>query len=355
MRVQKDSESFSSAVTNVLGPHRWKGDQGSGRMPTHTDPPRHTELRQLVNRSFTPRAIASLEPYMRSVIGESLDQAIASEECNFVDVVAMLPVASVAAPMGVPREDWALLLRLTSAAFGSADQDFQTSPDARTTAAQAHAQLLLYCQDLMQQRRLAPRDDIVTRLVEAQRAGQLDEEDAMLFFDVLMLGGNETTRHGAAGALPAFIQFPAQWDRLRGERGLRDAAVAEVLRWVSPSRHVLRRAVRDVDLHGRSARAGQDVVVWHGSANRDERVFVEPDVFDVGRPVNPHLGLGAGPHYCLGAALASLELGVFLDELCDRVSTATFLEAPVPLASTVISGFKQARVHLRASERVERT
>ncbi len=347
LAVQKDGATFSSAGTNTLGAQRWTGDEGSGRMLTHTDGPRHTELRQLVNRAFTPRAIAKLEPYLRSVIKESIDQALEQGEVDFVETVALLPVASIAALLGVPQEDWALLLRLTTAAFGSADQDLQTSPSARASAAMAHAQLLLYCQDLMDQRRAAPRDDIVTRLVEAQKNGLLDEEDAMLFFDLLLLGGNETTRHGAVGSLLAFIEYPDQWQRLREDRTLLNTAVGEVLRYVSPSRHVLRRAERDVELHGRRIEAGQDVAIWHFSANRDERVFTGPDTFDVGRAHNPHLALGSGPHYCLGASLATLELRLFLDELCDRVGSATVLEPPARLASTVIGGFKHLRVQVR--------
>jgi cytochrome P450 len=212
----------------------------------------------------------------------------------------------------------------------------------------AHAQLLLYCQDLMDQRRLAPRDDIVTRLVEAQRTGKLTEEDAMLFFDLLLLGGNETTRHGAVGALLAFMDYPDQWQRLRQDRTLLDPAVTEVLRHVSPSKHVLRRAERDVEMHGRTIKAGQDVAIWHFSANRDGRAFPDPDTFDVGRRSSvPHLALGSGPHYCLGAALATLELRLFLDELCTRVKDAEMIEQPARLASTVISGFKHLRVRLR--------
>ncbi|MER5868731.1 cytochrome P450 [Streptomyces sp. NPDC002044] len=347
LAVQKDGATFSSAGTNTLGAQRWTGDQGSGRMLTHVDGPRHTELRQLVNRSFTPRGIGRLEPYIRGVVTESLDEALQHGEVDFADTVALLPVASIAALLGVPQEDWTLLLSLTTAAFGSADQDIQLSPSARAAAAAAHAQLLLYCQDLMDQRRLAPRDDIVTRLVEAQRTGTLTEEDAMLFFDLLLLGGNETTRHGAVGALLALMDHPDQWRVLRADRNLLTPAVGEVLRYVSPSKHVLRRAERDVELHGQTIRAGQDVAVWHFSANRDGRAFADPDVFDITRESGlPHLALGSGPHYCIGAALASLELRIFLDELCNRVGSAELLAEPVRLASTVISGFKQARVRL---------
>jgi cytochrome P450 len=346
MAVQKDSVTFSSTGTNVLGPQRWTGDDGSGRMLTHTDGQRHTELRRIVNRSFTPRAIASLEPYLRSVIAQSLDEALEQGEVDFVDTVALLPVASIAALLGVPREDWSLLLELTTAAFGSADQDLQKAAGARASAAVAHAQLLLYCQDLMEQRRTSPRDDIVTRLVEAQNAGRLTEEDAMLFFDLLLLGGNETTRHGAVGALLAFMDHPDQWRRLREDHGLMGTAVGELLRYVSPSKHVLRRAERDVELHGKVIKAGQDVAIWHFSANRDARVFDAPDTFDVGRAHNPHLALGSGPHYCLGAALATMELQLFLEELCARVGAAEMIEPPARLASTVISGFKHLKVRL---------
>lgn len=348
LAVQKDTRSFSSAYTNVLGPQRWSGDEGSGRMLTHTDPPRHTDLRRLVNKAFTPRAIAKLEPYVRSVIAQSLADAVEAGECDFVDVVSLLPVASIAALLGVPREDWRLLLSLTTAAFGSADQEYQAaaSADSRAIAAQAHARLLLYCQDLMRQRAADPRDDIVTCLVEARRDGQLGEEEAMLFFDLLLLGGNETTRHGAVGALLGLMESPREWERLRADRGMLPGAVNELLRWVSPSKHVLRRAVRDVEMHGRVIEAGQDVVVWHCSANRDHRMFPEPDLLDLGRTPNQHLALGAGPHYCLGSALATLELRVFLDELCDRVAAGELVEPPVRLASSVISGFKHARVRL---------
>ncbi|MEU8843653.1 cytochrome P450 [Streptomyces roseus] len=349
LAVQKDSVTFASTGTNTLGPQRWTGDDGSGRMLTHTDGARHGELRRIVNKSFTPRAIAKLEPYLRTLIADSLDEALEQGEVDFVDTVALLPVASIAALLGVPQEDWSLLLELTTAAFGSADQDLQKAPSARASAALAHAQLLLYCQDLMDQRRTSPRDDIVTRLVEAQNAGILTEEDAMLFFDLLLLGGNETTRHGAVGALLAFNDHPHQWERLRADRSLLDPAVEEVLRYVSPSKHVLRRAERDVELHGQVIKAGQEVAIWHFSANRDGRVFDAPDTFDIGRAHNPHLALGSGPHYCLGAALATTELRLFLDELCTRVGSAELVEPPARLASTVISGFKHLRVRLSAA------
>lgn len=346
--VQRDPETFSSTGTNTLGQQRWHGDHGSGQMLTHTDGPRHTELRALVNKSFTPRRIAALEPYLRSVLDERFDEALEAGSVDFVDTMALLPVASIAALLGVPREDWTYLLGLTTAAFGSGDQELQLSGNARAAAAAAHAQLLMYCQDLMHERQRSPQDDIATQLGQAQLDGILTDEQAMLYFDLLLLGGNETTRHGSVGALLALIENPDQWDLLRESPARAGAAVHEVLRHVSPSKHVARRVERDVTLHGRTMRAGDDVVIWHFAANRDPRTYADPHAFDITRKAHTHLGLGAGSHYCLGAALATLELRLVLETIVGRIGSASLVEPPRRLASTVIDGFKSARVELRA-------
>ncbi|NLU78164.1 cytochrome P450 [Micromonospora sp. HNM0581] len=348
-RVQKDPVTFSSEVTNTLGQHRWTGDHGAGRMLTHTDGRRHTELRGIVGRAFTPRAISALEPYLRSVVQDTFEQALEQRQVDFVETMAMLPVASIAALLGVPRADWLMVLKLTTAAFGAADRELGMSRDARVAAAAAHTQLLLYCQDLMEDRRRQPREDIATRLVQAQEDGRLTEEEAMLFFDLLLLGGNETTRHGAVGALLALIAHPEQWATLRREPALLDSAVQEVLRHVSPSRHVLRSVTTDIELYGQTIRAGEQIVIWHSSANRDAAAFDRPDEFRLDRDPNPHLGLGSGTHYCVGASLATLELRLTLEALSAMVGSARVLEPPVPLASTVINGFKQAMVELTPS------
>nr|WP_240955656.1 cytochrome P450 [Micromonospora sp. HNM0581] len=201
----------------------------------------------------------------------------------------------------------------------------------------------------MEDRRRQPREDIATRLVQAQEDGRLTEEEAMLFFDLLLLGGNETTRHGAVGALLALIAHPEQWATLRREPALLDSAVQEVLRHVSPSRHVLRSVTTDIELYGQTIRAGEQIVIWHSSANRDAAAFDRPDEFRLDRDPNPHLGLGSGTHYCVGASLATLELRLTLEALSAMVGSARVLEPPVPLASTVINGFKQAMVELTPS------
>jgi cytochrome P450 len=346
IRVQKDFHSFGSVQTNVLGPHRVLGDLGAGKMLNATDPPRHTELRALVKNCFAPPQIAALAPYVRGVVTEVLDLALAEGECDFVGVIAMLPVAAISALLGVPRQDWPLMSRLTTSAAGSFDVEYQDNTTARITAARAHAQLLLYCRQLVEQRRHQPGQDVISLLISAHAANMLTEEEVFLFFDLLMLSANETTRHAATGAILALICHPKEWRRLRDDPDLVPSAVQEVLRWVSPSRHVLRRAKREVALHDRTIRAGEDIVIWNVSANRDERVFSTPDVFDVGRQPNPHLSFGSGSHVCLGSLLATLELRVFLEEFLRRVVAAELLAPVARLRSPIISGLKHLHVRL---------
>jgi len=348
VRVQKDPASFSSSPTNVLGPHRVHGDQGDGKMLNTTDAPRHDELRRLVNRQFTPRAVARLEPYLRTVAGRALERALEAGECDFAAVAATLPVAGICALLGVPTKDWNLLLRLTRTAFGSFDGEYQCTGDVRGSAAQAHGRLLVYCGALLEERRRCPLDDLVSVLAGATDRGDLTNEEALLFFDLLVLGGNETTRHGTVGGVLELGRRPDQWRLLAGDGGLVPRAVEEILRWTSPSRHVIRRASRDVELHGRTIRAGDDVALWHASANRDPRAFPDASRFAVDRTPNRHLAFGSGPHFCLGTALAALEIRVMLEELLARVARVDVLAPPDRLRSTVIGGIKHLRVRLHA-------
>jgi len=328
----------------VLGPQRNSGDPGVGKVMNSADPPRHTALRRMVSRSLTARAVADLEPYVRAVTREVLAEALDQSSCNFAAVVATLPVASISALLGVPLSDWDLMLEMTSAACGTGGR--QAPEASRAAMAQAHSRLLVYCRDLMRERRNDPRDDIVGQLTAAEAAGELTEEEVMLFFDLLILGGNETTRHAATGALLALHRYPEQWERLRADPGLLDPAVEEVLRWTTPSKHVIRRAREDVEMHGHKIRAGEDVVIWYVAANGDERVFADPDRFDAGRSPNPHLTLGSGIHFCLGSSLARLELRVFLQELTAQVSAAHLLTPVRRIPSTTINGVADLHVRL---------
>ncbi len=311
------------------------------------DPPRHSEFRRLVSQSFTPRAIAELEHYVRSVTKDLLADAMDLHSCNLPRLVAILPVASISALLGVPLADWKFVSELTSAACGTHGETV-VGEAARTAAAHAHGQLMLYFRDRMSQLRLQPTADVVSTLVEATTAGRLSEEEALLFIDLLILGGNETTRHAATGAVLALSRFPEQLRLLQDtpDRSLFDSAVEEILRWTTPSKHVIRRAKTDVELHGQTISAGDDIVVWFIAANDDERVFDEPDRFNLRRSPNNHLALGAGTHFCLGSSLAKLELRIFLEEFAAHVRGIEVMVPPQPIASATINGLRDLYVRL---------
>ncbi|WP_327031009.1 cytochrome P450 [Micromonospora sp. NBC_01740] len=343
VRVQKDTASFTSVQANVLGPQRVHGDPAAGKVMNVSDPPRHTQLRRLVSRSFTPRRINQLEPYLRAVAADAIETALETTSCDLVKVISVLPVAAISALLDVPPDDWNRMLEMTSAACATVEA---TDEVGRAAVTQAHSALLLYCRELMTQAPAEPGDNVISQLIQAEEKGELTEEEVLLFFDLLMLGGNETTRHAAAGALLALIEFPDQWDRLRQDPRLVRPAVDEILRWTTPSKHVIRRARHDLELQGRTIRANDDVVIWYASANFDERAFADPDRLDLGRTPNEHLALGSGSHFCLGSALARLELSVFLEELVARVASAEILTPPRRMASTTINGLRDLHVRL---------
>lgn len=344
VRIQKDTENFSSEQPNVLGPQRVAGDPGVGKVMNAVDPPRHTGLRSLVRRSFTPRKIAELEHYVRLLTADLLAESLEASSCDFLSLVSVLPVASVSALLGVPIEDWRLMLEMTGTAVHS--EGAHTPEQVLTAAAQAHGQLMIYCRGLVEARRKDPRDDVVSLLAAAEQDGHLTEEEVLLFIDLLMLGGNETTRHAAAGGALAFAEYGGELDRLRADERLLAPAVEEVLRWTTPSKHVIRRAKADARLHDTTIRAGEDVVIWYAAANGDDREFADPDTFDIGRTPNNHLTFGSGIHFCLGSALARLELRVFLEELAAQVGSIDVLTPPRLVPSATVRGLRDLHVRL---------
>jgi cytochrome P450 len=351
VRVYKDPASFSSERGIILGAHRWHGDPAGGKMLALTDPPRHTKLRQTMNQAFTPRLVATLAENMHGVVSEALTAAIEAGSCDFVpEVAARLPVASICHLMGVPREDWELMFRLTSTAFGADDPEFQTSPSSAASAARAHQEILLYYAQLADRRRKDPGDDLVSVLAVAEVEGRrLTSEEIVLNCDNLIVGGNETTRHAAAGAVLTFIERPKEWQRLKDDRSLLKPAVEEVLRWTAPGMHVLRTARSDVTIRERTIKAGDSVTIWTHSVNRDDETFERPDEFDVGRTPNRHLTFGIGEHFCLGSALARLELTVLLEELLDRSAELELVGAIERLRSNLICGIKHFPVRIQAA------
>ncbi|MGN9810005.1 cytochrome P450 [Micromonospora sp. BQ11] len=343
VRVLRDSRTFSSERGIRLGGDPLAAAAAARKMLIVTDPPRHGDIRRIIGSAFTARTVQRLEQNMRETVTACLDQAFEQGAADVVQIAARLPVSVICDLLGVPREDWDFMVNRTTVAFGAVDDHGSPTADA----AEAHAEILLYYLELVKQRRRSPREDVVTALVQGEVDGRpLTDEEILLNCDGLISGGNETTRHAAVGGLLALAAHPDQWQALRDDPAILSSAVEEILRWTTPGAHTLRTAVRDTELAGRPIEAGQSVVVWGASVNRDESVFEEPDTFRLDRKPNRHLTFGHGAHYCLGGALATSELRVLFGEVARRVA-AVGVPGPVRrVRSNHIAGFEEAVVVL---------
>jgi cholest-4-en-3-one 26-monooxygenase len=351
--ANRDAASFSSSqdlggVVMLEGPTApLPGTEMAGNMMLFMDPPSHTRYRKLVNRGFTPRMIAALEVHVRELTVAIVEAAKAKGECDFVvDVAAELPLEVIAELLGVPREDRHKLFDWSNRMVGSEDPEYQVAEE-HVTAAQID--MFVYAQELATKRRAEPREDIVSTLLAAEIDGdQLTDMDFNLFFMLLSVAGNETTRNAIAHGMNAFLEHPDQWDLLVSDPDAHIAgAVEEILRWASPVLYFRRNAKRDVELGGQTIRAGEKISLWYVSANRDESIFDEPFRFDITRDPNPHIAFGGGgPHFCLGAQLARLEIRMLFEELARRTPTLEALGAPDRLRSNFIGGIKHLPVRL---------
>ncbi len=354
----RDAKAFSSDSDNggVLDLEEreltdFERQQGDAKLMLMMDPPAHTRYRKLVNRGFTPRMIGLLEPHVRELTSAIVDDAIAKSEatgeCDFVvDVAAELPLEVIAELIGVPHEDRHRIFEWSNRFVGSDDPEFFVGEEKIT---EAQIEMFLYAQQLADARRDDPRDDIITRLLSAEVDGdQLSAMDFNLFFLLLAVAGNETTRNAIAHGMNAFLDHPDQWQRLvEDPSGRIETATEEILRWASPVMYFRRTAMRDLELGGQQIRAGDKISLWYVSANRDEAVFDAPGVFDIARDPNPHIAFGGGgPHFCLGAQLARLEIRVLFEELARRAPGATRTGAPDRLRSNFIGGIKHLPVRL---------
>jgi cholest-4-en-3-one 26-monooxygenase len=352
----RDAQTFSSSahyggVVGLEGPTEplpWASE--IGRMMLYMDPPDHTRYRKLVNRGFTPRMIGALEVHVRELARRIIEEAIAKRDCDFVvDVAAELPLEVIAELIGVPHEDRHKIFDWSNRLVGSEDPEYMVSAEATF---EAQVEMFGYAQRLADERRAQPRDDIVSTLLEAEIDGdRLDETDFNMFFMLLSVAGNETTRNAIAHGMNAFLENPDQYAVLAADpEGLIDSATEEILRWASPVMYFRRNVLRDTEVGGQAIKAGEKVSLWYVSANRDEDVFDDPFTFDIRRDPNPHIAFGGGgPHYCLGSQLARLEIRVLFEELVRRVPEVIPLGRPDRLRSNFIGGIKHLPVRLAAS------
>ena len=263
-----------------------------------------------------------------------------------MDIAAELPLEVIAELIGVPHEDRHKIFDWSNRMVGSEDPEYIVSDEE---VSNAQVEMFLYAQQLADKHRADPQGDIISKLLESEVDGDhLSDMDFNLFFMLLSVAGNETTRNAIAHGLNAFLENPEQWDRLvEDPEGRMDGAVEEILRWATPVLYFRRNATRDFELRGNQIKAGDKISLWYISANRDEEVFDDPFVFDIERSPNPHIAFGGGgPHFCLGAQLARLEIKALFGELARRVPKLEQLDAPEILRSNFIGGIKHLGVRL---------
>ena len=311
------------------------------------DPPEHTSYRKIVNRGFTPRQIAVLEDQVRALLAKLLDAHPPGEAFDFTTEVSMkLPVNVIARMIGSDPGHDDDLLRWSNAAIASTDPEYSSGPGSQLGAVM---QLIQHFNGLKAERIEERRDDLISLLLDAEVDGEsLSNARFMLFLILLTAAGNETTRTAFSHAIVELAQRPEQWQRLRDDPDLIPTAVEEVLRYSSPVLYFRRNAVEALDIAGRAVAPGDIVALWYVAANRDESRFPDPHRFDVGRTPNDHVAFGGGgPHFCLGASLARLEIRVLLEALVDRYETIEITGPVERMRSNFLHGIKHLPVVLR--------
>jgi len=313
------------------------------------DDPAHMKRRNLVNRGFTPRRVKEHEPRVREICRRLIARAREKGEFDFVrEIAAPLPLILIGDLLGVREEDHADLLRWSDDLLEGTHSD--ATGDADERAARAFGEYSAYNRRVVAERRARPSDDLISVLVHAEIDGERLDDEALLHETLLILiGGDETTRHVISGGMEALCRHPEARRRLAAEPGRIPIAVEEMLRWVSPVANMNRTATEDTELAGRTIRKGDRLLLLYPSANRDALVFDEPDVFDPARDPNPHLAFGGfGAHFCLGASLARLELRVMFEELLREMPDLELVgDAPPPRSpSNFIPGIRTMPVRL---------
>ncbi len=330
----RDHETFSSAQGISPGLQ-----SGAGALMTTiitTDPPRHSRLRALVNRSFAPRVLANLEPWLVGLVDSLIDEFPASGEVDVVPALTVpLPVTAIARLLGVPQEDGDRFKQWSDAVVGATDR--QIPEEER----QKIREMMRYFAAAIATRRESPQQDLVSTIAFAEVDGERLTDLEMLGFCLLLLiAGNETTTNLLSNVLNVLSQRPDLWDQLRVDPSLIPSAVEEALRYESPVQMLFRTTTRDVELHGLLVPEGAKVAVAYAAANRDPREFPEPDDFRLDRELSSHLAFGHGIHYCLGAPLARLETRVALERLVARFRHVEQAGgAPRRVPSAILRGF----------------
>jgi cytochrome P450 len=356
-QVSKDPETFSSAAGHI---YLWDLEPDAleaRRSLIETDGPPHARLRRIVSSAFTPKKVRDYEAYTREIAQELLDGVVARGEFDWVaGIAAPLPINVIVSILGIPDEDAEMMIDLSNhLAEGTSDIPLDPNAYGNTTPLRllpfnspaSHA-LFEYGRRIGEERRRNPKDDLVSRLVHAEVDGDsLTDAEYTNFFQLMVFAGNETTRTAISQGMLALAENPDEFERIFDEPEITDRAVEELIRWASPVMYFRRTATRDTEIRGVPIAAGDKVVMWYVSANYDEEVFEDPYRLDLGRVPNEQASFGAGgPHYCLGAFLARLEIRILLEEIRARNIRFELAGEPKRLRSNFVNGLESMPVRV---------
>ncbi|MBV9830563.1 MAG: cytochrome P450 [Marmoricola sp.] len=341
--ISKNSKDFSSQENGAIirfGPDMQRDQVELQQiMLINQDPPQHTKTRQIISRGFTPRSIGALHDILVERAETIVADALAKGEGDFVtEVAAELPLQAIADLLGVPQEDRSKVFDWSNQMLAQDDPEYGGQPDV------AAAEILMYAMGMAEDRRQNPRDDIVTKLINADVDGHALGEDEFGYFVIMLaVAGNETTRNAITHGMNAFFDHPDQWELYKKERP--KSAVDEIIRWATPVTVFQRTALNDVVVGEQQVKKGERVGIFYASANHDEAVFEDPNSFDIMRDPNPHLSFGGhGAHYCIGANLARLEVEIMFNVIADKMPDIQRTGDPVRLRHGWINGVKHVPV-----------
>jgi len=354
--VNRDYEHFSSARKATYLWELGEDDLAQQQLVMlNMDPPLHTRYRRLVNKGFTPRMVNQLHERIHVATDRIIDGVIERGSADFVtEIAAELPLVVIAELLGVPHEDRHKMFDWSNRLIGNEDPEYQSAGDTGEAALMASMELYAYASELFATKRIDPHEDLMSVLTQVEIDGdQLSSMELELFFLLLTVAGNETTRNLISGAMATFFEHPDQWELLKQDRSLLPTAVEEMLRFVTPVMNFRRQCTEGFELLGQPIEADQKVVFFHISANRDEAVFDRPQEFDITRDPNPHMAFGGGgPHFCLGANLARMEIRVMFEHLLDRMPDMQLDGEVARLQSAFISGVKHLPIAFPAGPTV---
>jgi cytochrome P450 len=351
LEIELHNNIFINEPRPVLGPaesDRRNAENGHMlRTLIHVDDPEHRELRGVTSEWFLPKNMAKLEDRLSGLAVQYVDKmASMGGRCDFATDIAMhYPLNVILHILGLPESDYPRMLKLTQELFGAADEDLRRDDDPEAVI-KVIEDFFAYFTRITEERRANPTEDLASAVANGRINGEeLNLMQTISYYVITATAGHDTTASAMAGGVLAFIQHPDQWQRLKNDPSLVATAADEIIRWVTPVKHFMRTATEDYTLaSGHTIRKGESVLLSYPSANRDEDVFADPYVFDIGRSPNKHLSFGFGVHYCLGAMLARMEIKAMLAEMVRRVERFELAGEPRLMKTTFVGGLKRLPV-----------